>query len=235
MKKIVYLLTLFVILGSCNNSSKQPTRYGEKPLNLKKLNFDINMQGFFPQERTIGTSPLIFIVEPGKEAKNNQEAQADGVYYDEVYIVRQVVRDETPKNGTLYHYHTPASYSSLPGQYKLATFSDYYFDRLNMTTTSDDELIMVSASRREVNSETAKELFYELARSYGEPQRERTIYQGLQECEIFTWEKKDRIIKYYWTLSTLFEKNDLRDLHLSIIKKDQLKTILSLLRLKDNY
>ncbi|MCD8178915.1 MAG: hypothetical protein LUE98_16525 [Tannerellaceae bacterium] len=102
-----------------------------------------------------------------------------------------------------------------------------------MTTTSDDELIMVSASRREVNSETAKELYYELARTYGEPERARVTYQGLQECEIFTWEKKDRIIKYHWTLSTLFEKNDLRDLHLSIIRKDELEAAYPLLQLSE--
>ena len=198
-KAIIVSICLMASMISCAQSqqSQQPRVFGESPLLVEYLDFNMNIREFFPFDaterenvtRTGGSSSLwtnYYITVPVSESvllgiPNSWEQT--------VLLRKQIIEEHQVRAGFPYISYRQRNSSSL---FQLATFADFVFDKIYARTTLDNEIKYVAVVDTFGTEEIANNLLRFLNEKYGNVNKRVASFLG--ERYILYWELDDRII-----------------------------------------
>ena len=216
-KAIIVSICLMASMIGCAQAqqSKQPRVFGESPLLVEYLDFNMNIREFFPfGNETVIEVPL------AQSVLLANIADIPEWFSTTVFLDKDIVQNQQ------HVYNMPTSYISF-GQmnysniFQLATFDDFIFHRIHMTTTLDYEIMVVSVVNTRGTEEIADDLLRFLNKRYGNvSKREARRLGGMRGREryILYWELSDRIIKLR-SRADLFGREWI-DIQLDIVNKE---------------
>lgn len=169
--KLLIFLNLLIIFTSCNGQIKP---IDEEPLDLENFEFNTKFTTLIPDK--------------------NKSKNYNGYYK----VKSELIEVDTIKDGDFIGSekqirieYREKSYSSGD---TLAKFEDFDFNAINLVTTLDGNIMVVNALVGEISLKEAQSFIKLLDRKYGKAKK--TKGEFIKPFDIFTWEFKDRIIKY---------------------------------------
>jgi hypothetical protein len=194
--KIFFIIGIFGLLTSCNG--QQPKTLGEAPLNLKKINFDLNVIDFYPKKYILKNSSDYFEI-PIKNNLNISQTQL--IKKDTVFAFDEYTSDKKQKPKWIEY--RKESYSSIDS---VAVFDKFVFNAINTVTTPDNKLIAINGLIDEIDKLNSDNFIKILNSEYGKNTYSKDKSSG--KTSIYTWKNSDRIIKYCIVLNN--ENNTLK-------------------------
>jgi hypothetical protein len=170
-------------MASC---SGQPKVFGESPINLENFDFNLNVKKFYPEANKYRA-----IYVPITQAIQIYDVELDNL--GSILIMKETVRegwreDSEPK-WIEYKQQGCNNYQ------KLAVFGKYTFSCVDMVTTVDNQVMVIGAYDFYGTEENAMNFIKLLNKKYGKNiQTKKNVFS--RDFNIYTWELKDRIIKY---------------------------------------
>jgi len=175
LRRLVFLNLITILFIGCKSHEKA---IGEAPIILDNFNFETNIKDIYPDRYKVdGDSVYAF---PSSYVK--ESTTAIDTLYEEYWS-----SDKTPKG---------LNYKQLiyTKEDTIAIFENFPFANLNIVTTLDHKKIMMISSFLEEISKTKTDDFVsKLNQKYGKAER---VSQNYNEYEVYTWNLKDRTIKY---------------------------------------
>ena len=186
-KAIIVSICLMASIISCTQSqqSQQPRVFGESPLLVEYLDFNLNVREFFPFEK--GQVYIeMSLADPVLLACLNENNRTE-------IIFRRIIENQQ------HIYNLPSSYIwytqlGCNNVYQLATLGDFTFCKIYIRTTLDHKIMQVAVVNNFGTEEIADNLLYFLNKKYGNASK-RSIRRVGQERYFLYWELNDRIIK----------------------------------------
>ena len=190
-KAIIVSICLMASMIGCAQAqqSQQPRVFGESPLLVEYLDFNMNVREFFPfGNETVLEVPLAQPVLLANIADIPEWLSTT------VLLGKGVVQNQQHVHNmpTSYISFGQANYSNI---LQVATFDDFIFRRIHMMTTLDYEIMLVSVIDTHGTEEIADNLLRFLNKRYGNVNK-REVRSGRREGYILYWELSDRIIKF---------------------------------------
>ena len=169
--KLLTFLNLLFLLTSCNGQIKS---IDEKPLDLENFDFNTKFSTLIPDKNKSKTYDGYYEIK-------SELIEVDTIKDDEFIGSEKPIRIEYREN----------SYSN--GE-TLATFQDFDFNAINLATTLDGNIMVVNALVGEISLKETQRFIELLDKKFGKAKK--TAGEFIKPFDIFTWEFKDRIIKY---------------------------------------
>ncbi|TDO24290.1 hypothetical protein [Pedobacter duraquae] len=154
-----------ILLASCQG---EPKIIGDSPLKLDNIDFNFNVVKFYDDSALFNGKKDIII---------RKEVEEDGDW-----------GAEKPVN---IQYHQ-VSYSS---DHILAKFEGLSCYGLNMVTTMDNKLMVISAVVSEMSKDESDDFIAAMTKKYGKSQKRENTFIELK-YPIYRWELKDRVLQY---------------------------------------
>ncbi|KIA98836.1 hypothetical protein OA93_08100 [Flavobacterium sp. KMS] len=190
MKQLSVLL-LLMIISSCN--AQQPEIFGEKPLNLKNKIFDLNIPVFFPEKYKLKNNPEYYEIPINNNLGIDLHTQL--IKKDTLFINDDGTLDNSnfTKNKTSkWIVYTKKNYSSID---TVAVYEKFPFQAINVLTTLDNKLILVSGLIDEISLENSNKFIHLLISDYGKPIITKSKVFS-KNIIIYTWVNDDKLLKY---------------------------------------
>jgi len=207
MKRILSIFIILPFVLSCNGQEKS----GAKSLAdgaLQLENFDFNTK----------ISTLL--------SENTKSKEYSGYYQ----VKSEMIEVDTISDGEFIGSEKPVRVEyrqrSFSNRDVLANFDDFEFNAINFVTNMDGKLMLINAVAGETNKDKTEDFVSKLNKKYGNSKKTKGEFVG-QNFDIYTWQLKDRIIKYNLvfddeksTLKIGGDKNPHYKAYLFIIKKE---------------
>ena len=169
--KLLTFLNLLIIYTSCNGQIKP---IGEEPLELANFDFNTKFTTLLPDK--------------------NKSKNYDG-YYE---VKSELIEVDTIKDDDFNGSEKPIRIEYREKGYSsgdtLATFEDFDFNAINLVTTLDGNIMVVNALIGEISLKETHRFIKLLDRKFGKSKK--TKGEFIKPFDIYTWEFKDRFIKY---------------------------------------
>ncbi|MEO6818111.1 MAG: hypothetical protein ABI266_02220 [Ginsengibacter sp.] len=166
------LIASLLLMSSCNSQVKP---LAEATLALENFDFNTNV------------SSLLREKDKSKEYENFWNVKSMVIGIDTVFT--DEFDDENRKPIRLDY--RPSVYSARD---KIATFGDMNFYAINMVTTLDNKIMVMSGSVPEVSEQEVKTFVSGMNKKHGDAVKTTDDFFG--PYDIYTWKLADRIIKY---------------------------------------
>jgi len=212
------------------NTDQPPLHvFGEKPLDLKKLSFDLDIKKFYPKEYLAHEYdiPVTYHFHLSKESLIEQ-----GVDMEDMISINKEIKYDIEvdiQSPPIMYSYTQLNRSI---RFKVASFGKYFFNEIEIHTTLDDKLKYINSTKEKATEKVARELLNELIMLYGKPNKKRGRLFYLP-CDIYTWNLKDRIIKYCWSIESQTLSGNSFTLELYIVNKKYAGIVLERLPIKE--
>jgi hypothetical protein len=188
MKKQLLLVTILHMMISCNGQQNRPaTSLAKEPVQLENFNFNTKISTLLPADT---------------KSKD---------YAGYFQVKGEFIAIDTIADGNLSGNEKPfrieyrqRSYSSRD---VLAKFGDHEYNAVNLATTMDGKLMLISAVVGKTTINDTNDLVAYLTRKHGKPIKTKGDFAN-KVFDIYTWQLKDRMIRYSMVLDS--EENTLK-------------------------
>jgi len=188
MKKQLLFLAMLPLVICCNGQQNKPaTSLDKEPVQLE--NFDFNTK----------ISTLLPAAMKSKEYAGYYQAKGEFIEIDTISD-DNFVEDEKP----VRIEYRQRSYASRD---VLAKFDDHEYNAVNLATTMDGKIMLISAVVGNTTIDDTNDLAAYLTKKHGKPVKSKGEFAN-KNFDITTWQLKDRMIRYSLVLDN--EDNTLK-------------------------
>ncbi len=174
--KLILFLNFFVILISCNKITKP---IGEEPLDLYNFNFNTKITELYPNKNRSKEFEGYYNI---KTKYDSHIVQKDTTFLDKYSDQKKAV-------GMEYRQQSSSNIDTL------AIFKTQTFNKINIATTLNNEIIVVSAVSDEMSNSKTQNFINLLTGKYGKYKKTQNEFTD-NKFFTYEWETNKEIIKY---------------------------------------
>jgi len=176
MKKLLLFLTLPLLITACRGQENRiPASLAKQPLQLEDFDFNTKFSTILPED-----------------TKSKEYAG----YYQ---VKSEMLEVDTISDGEFIGREKPVRIEyrqrSFSTRDLLANFGSFEFNAVNFATTLDGNIMMINAVVGQTELKEVNSLKEKLDKKYGKSTKTTGEFVG-KNFDIYTWQLKDRIIRY---------------------------------------
>lgn len=188
MKKQLLLLAILPLMICCNGQQNRPaTSLAKEPVQLENFDFNTKISTLLPADTK------------SKDYAGYYQAKGESIEIDTISD-DNFIGNEKP----LRIEYRQRSYSSRD---VLAKFDDHEYNAVNLATTMDGKIMLISAVIGKTTINDTNDLVAYLTKKNGKPVKTKGDFAS-KNFDIYTWQLKDRMIRYSMVLDN--EENTLK-------------------------
>jgi hypothetical protein len=176
MKKLLLIFAILPFIISCNGQEKPiAISLAEEPLQLENFDFETKISTLVPEKNKV-------INKYGEYYKLKSEIMIVDTIKDREFIEsEQLIRIQYGQGGYTF-------------QDALAKFRDFDFNAISLATTLGGKIMIVNGLVGKIDLYETQDFIKLLNKKYGKAIQTKSEF--VRPFDIFTWQLKDRIIKY---------------------------------------
>ena len=180
MKKPLLLFAILPLMISCNGQQKRPaTSLAKEAVQLENFDFNTKISTLLPADTK------------SKDYAGYYQVKGEFIQIDTI-ADDNFIGKEKP----LRIEYRQRSYSSRD---VLAKVDDYEYNAVNLATTLDGKIMLISAVVGKTTINDSNDLVAYLTKKYGKPVKTNGDFAS-KNFDIYTWQLKDRMIRYSMVL-----------------------------------
>lgn len=188
MKKLLLIIIILPFVFSCNGQDKSSLKsLSDGSLQLENFDFKTRISTLLPED-----------------TKSKEYAG----YYQ---VKSEMLEVDTVSDGEFIGSEKPVRIEYRQRSFStrdiMANFDDFDFNAVNLVTSMDGKLMLVNAVAAETDKVKTEDFVSKLSKKYGNSKKTKGEFAE-QNFDIYTWQLKDRIIRYCVVLDD--EKNTLK-------------------------
>jgi hypothetical protein len=174
MKYSLFFFCLFLVVSCNEHANNNYAPLIEGPLQLENFDFNTKVTTLLPENAR------------SKKYKQYYEIQSEMLKVDTI-LDGEFIGSEKP-------IRIDYNQRCLSGKDIMAKFETYSFNAVNLTTTLDNTIMAINGLNTNISKSESKSFTERLNKKYGPAAK--TQGKFITPFDIFTWQLKDRIIKY---------------------------------------